>query len=81
MVLRGCRSVKGEPVRVPRAPHAGVRDGSAELSELAGRFAVQPVLADLTTPDGPGRLVEQAIRTFGGVDILVNNVGAVRPAA
>ena len=58
---------------------AGARDGSAELSELAMRSAVHPVLVDLTTADGPGRLVEQAIRTFGGLDILVNNVGAVRP--
>jgi NAD(P)-dependent dehydrogenase (short-subunit alcohol dehydrogenase family) len=41
--------------------------------------AVQPVLVDLITSEGPSRLVEQAIRTFGGLDILVNNVGAVRP--
>lgn len=58
---------------------AGARNGSAELSELATRSAVHPVLVDLTTPDGPRRLVEQATRTFGGLDILVNNVGAVRP--
>jgi NAD(P)-dependent dehydrogenase (short-subunit alcohol dehydrogenase family) len=58
---------------------AGARDGSAELSELVGRSAIQPVLVDLTTPDGPGRLVEQAVQAFGGLDILVNNGGAVRP--
>ena len=43
---------------------AGARDGSAELSELAMRSAVQPMLVDLITPDGPSRLVEQAIRSF-----------------
>ncbi|MGH3671324.1 MAG: SDR family NAD(P)-dependent oxidoreductase [Pseudonocardiaceae bacterium] len=58
---------------------AGARNGSDELSDLASRFAVQPVLVDLTTPDGPARLVEEAVQTFGGLDILVNNVGAVRP--
>jgi NAD(P)-dependent dehydrogenase (short-subunit alcohol dehydrogenase family) len=34
---------------------------------------------DLTTADGPARLVDEVVRTFGGLDILVNNVGAVRP--
>jgi NAD(P)-dependent dehydrogenase (short-subunit alcohol dehydrogenase family) len=37
------------------------------------------VLVDLTAPDGPARLVQEAITTFGNLDILVNNVGAVRP--
>jgi NAD(P)-dependent dehydrogenase (short-subunit alcohol dehydrogenase family) len=58
---------------------AGARAGSGELSELASRSPVHPVLVDLTTADGPSRLVEEATRTFGGLDILVNNVGAVRP--
>jgi NAD(P)-dependent dehydrogenase (short-subunit alcohol dehydrogenase family) len=58
---------------------AGARNGSDELSKLASQSAVKPVLVDLTTPEGPARLVEEATRTFGGLDILVNNVGAVRP--
>ena len=57
---------------------AGARAGSGELSELASRSPVHPVLVDLTTADGPSRLVEEATRTFGGLDILVNNVGAAR---
>jgi NAD(P)-dependent dehydrogenase (short-subunit alcohol dehydrogenase family) len=65
------RALASEGVRVA----AEARDGSAELSELAMRFAVEPVRVDLTTADGPCRLVEQAIRTFGGLDILINNVG------
>jgi NAD(P)-dependent dehydrogenase (short-subunit alcohol dehydrogenase family) len=69
------RSLVAEGVSVA----AGARDGSDELSELASRSAVHPVLVDLTTPDGPTRLVEEAVRTFGGLDILVNNVGAVLP--
>src|SRR5262249_51446180 len=35
---------------------------------------------DLTAPDGPATAIEAA-RAFGGLDILVNNVGAVRPRA
>lgn len=69
------RSLAAEGVSVA----AGARHGSDELSELASRSAVHPVLVDLSTPDGPTRLVEEATRTFSGLDILVNNVGAVRP--
>jgi NAD(P)-dependent dehydrogenase (short-subunit alcohol dehydrogenase family) len=58
---------------------AGAREVSAELSRLAEAGSVHPVPVDLATPDGPARLIEAAIATFGGLDILVNNVGAVRP--
>ena len=34
---------------------------------------------DLTTSDGPAELVAAVVATFGGLDILVNNVGAIRP--
>ncbi|MFD8785894.1 oxidoreductase [Kitasatospora sp. NPDC059599] len=40
---------------------------------------VHPVSADLTTADGPAAAVAEAVSRFGGLDILVNNVGAVRP--
>src|SRR4051794_3194698 len=33
------------------------------------------ISADLSTPDAPGALVEAATQAFGGVDVLVNNVG------
>lgn len=58
---------------------AGALKGSAELDDLAGRAAVRPVSVDLTTTDGPGELVAAAAAELGGLDILVNNVGAVRP--
>lgn len=56
---------------------AGARAIPTGLAELGD--AVLPVRADLSTPDGPARLVDAAIEAFGGLDILVNNVGAVRP--
>ncbi|MCK9926332.1 oxidoreductase [Frankia sp. Mgl5] len=58
---------------------AGSRNVTAEISELAAHAAVRAVQVDLTTPGGPEVLVEEAISAFGGLDILVNNVGAVRP--
>jgi NAD(P)-dependent dehydrogenase (short-subunit alcohol dehydrogenase family) len=59
---------------------AGARQHSGELSAMqqAGQ-PVLPVQVDLTQPDGPARLVEDAVETFGGLDLLVNNVGGVRP--
>ncbi len=40
---------------------------------------VEFVEVDLGTPSGPGGLIETAVERHGGVDVLVNNVGAVRP--
>jgi NAD(P)-dependent dehydrogenase (short-subunit alcohol dehydrogenase family) len=37
------------------------------------------VRVDLTAREGLGELVAEAVRTFGGIDVLVNNVGAVKP--
>ncbi|MFD3525226.1 SDR family oxidoreductase [Streptomyces sp. NPDC058653] len=33
------------------------------------------IAVDLSTPDGPARLVEQAVAELSGIDVLVNNVG------
>ena len=46
--------------------------------ELKDAAAVT-VAADLATPGGAAALVDAAIAEFGGIDILVNNVGAVHP--
>lgn len=57
---------------------AGSRTRTAELDELveAGRATFVPV--DLTDQDAPAELVATAVE-HGGVDILINNVGAVVP--
>ncbi|MEV0085363.1 SDR family oxidoreductase [Saccharopolyspora sp. NPDC050642] len=43
-------------------------------SELAATGAIGRT-ADLSTPDGPANLVEQALADVGELDLLVNNVG------
>ncbi|MCP2329506.1 NAD(P)-dependent dehydrogenase (short-subunit alcohol dehydrogenase family) [Hamadaea flava] len=58
---------------------AGARHITAELTQLATDGRVHPVEVDLATPDGPAELIEAAGSAFGGLDILINNVGAVRP--
>ncbi len=45
---------------------------------LEGLERVTPVAIDLIAPDAPGRLIAAAVEAHGRVDILVNNVGAVR---
>jgi NAD(P)-dependent dehydrogenase (short-subunit alcohol dehydrogenase family) len=71
------RTLLAEGMRVA----AGSRTAGAELTALTEQYPdrVLPVPVDLTDPDGPAHLVEEAVRAFGGLDVLVNNVGAVRP--
>ncbi|MFD2474030.1 SDR family oxidoreductase [Amycolatopsis silviterrae] len=57
----------GEGMRVV----AAARTITPELKETGA----VPVAVDLSAPDGPGRLIEQAVAEFGGLDVLVNNVG------
>ncbi|WP_066946999.1 SDR family NAD(P)-dependent oxidoreductase [Streptomyces lushanensis] len=59
---------------------AGTRKRTEELDDLVEAGAELTVVeADLATPDGPGALVAAAAGLYGGLDVLVNNVGAVRP--
>jgi NAD(P)-dependent dehydrogenase (short-subunit alcohol dehydrogenase family) len=37
--------------------------------------AMLPVVADLTNPAGPAKIVESVLQHFGAIDILVNNAG------
>lgn len=53
---------------------AGART-TGGLAEIEG---VTPIAVDLRAADGPGRLVAAAVEAHGRLDVLVNNVGAVR---
>ena len=52
--------------------------GSRGTENLDGLDRVIAVTVDLSAPDGPGSLVRRAIDEHGRLDVLVNNVGAVR---
>jgi NAD(P)-dependent dehydrogenase (short-subunit alcohol dehydrogenase family) len=58
---------------------AGSLHGSAELDVIREQSDVHSMLIDLSTPDGPATLIAEAVDRFAAIDILVNNVGAVRP--
>lgn len=56
---------------------AGSRTTSDELGGLASKWPVVHEAVDLTEPSGGEQLVARAVREFGGIDVLVNNVGGV----
>jgi len=71
--------------RAPRAEGCRVTicaRNRERLEEAAGELArigvVSAVEADVTTAEGIARVVEETVATFGGLDILVNNVGLAR---
>ena len=65
-------------VQALRDEGAHVVAGARTTDSLDGLERVTPVALDLAAVDGPARLVEKAIGEHGRVDVLVNNVGAVR---
>ena len=49
-------------------------EANRETIEKAGGTA-HPVIQDLTDEGGPARIVEQAVKAMGGIDVLVNVAG------
>jgi 3-oxoacyl-[acyl-carrier protein] reductase len=47
-------------------------------SAAGGHDRVLAVVADLMQPEGVARVVQRTVEVFGGIDVLVNNVGAAR---
>jgi NAD(P)-dependent dehydrogenase (short-subunit alcohol dehydrogenase family) len=60
------------------AEGAYVVAGSLSTENLDGLDRVTAVEVDLAGVDGPAMLVQRALEEYGRLDVLVNNVGAVR---
>jgi NAD(P)-dependent dehydrogenase (short-subunit alcohol dehydrogenase family) len=72
---------KGIGLAVTRAlvdEGAYVVAGARNTESLDEIDRVTPVAVNLAAPDGPGLLVQHALGEHGQIDVLVNNVGAVR---
>ena len=78
LVAEGCR------VTICARGEAKLTEAAAELEALAGvngaAAHVLAVAADLATAEGVETVVARTVETFGGLDILVNNVGVARGA-
>jgi NAD(P)-dependent dehydrogenase (short-subunit alcohol dehydrogenase family) len=57
---------------------ARVVAGARTVDTLQDVDRVSAVALDLVAADGPARLIQRALEEHGRVDVLVNNVGAVR---
>ena len=68
----------GANVVVHGSKKAGIEDVCAAVREQGVHSTA--VLADLTDPASPDRLMEAAVAAFGTIDILINNAGIIRRA-
>jgi 3-oxoacyl-[acyl-carrier protein] reductase len=55
-------------------------EATREISDIAGADRVLAVTADVSRPEGVQQIVDDTVRRFGGIDVLVNNVGLGRGA-
>ena len=77
LVDEGCR------VTICARNEATLNQAAAELAALAGANGpgrVLAVAADLATAEGVETVVARTVEAFGGLDILVNNVGTAKGA-
>jgi 3-oxoacyl-[acyl-carrier protein] reductase len=72
LAAEGCRVVIC--ARTPGPLHEARR----RLAEIASDDRILAVVADVSREDGVTSLVERTVQAFGGIDILVNNVGSAR---
>jgi 3-oxoacyl-[acyl-carrier protein] reductase len=73
LVQEGCR------VAICARGETQLGGAAAALRQLAGSpERVLPIVADVATPSGVEKVIGETVAAFGGLDILVNNVGLGR---
>jgi rhamnose utilization protein RhaD (predicted bifunctional aldolase and dehydrogenase)/NAD(P)-dependent dehydrogenase (short-subunit alcohol dehydrogenase family) len=56
----------------------GAADAAGELCRKHGAYRAEGLAANVTDSASVGRAVEQVVRMFGGLDVLVSNAGVLR---
>jgi NAD(P)-dependent dehydrogenase (short-subunit alcohol dehydrogenase family) len=75
VVTGGSKGIGLEVVRMLIDEGVRVVSGSRSITAELKETGATPVSVDLATPDGPGRLIDEALTELGGIDILINNAG------
>ena len=79
--LASARALAGEGCRVCLCARTEARlnDAARELATTSGAAdRVLAVAADVSTAEGIQQVIDRTIATFGGIDVLINNVGLAR---
>jgi 3-oxoacyl-[acyl-carrier protein] reductase len=78
--LASARALAAEGCRVCVCARGGdaLEHAAAELRTFAEPQSILAVQADLSLPEGAEKVVATTVQAWGGVDILVNNVGAAK---
>lgn len=78
--LASARALAAEGCRVCICARDATRlaEAEADLAAISSGDAVLAVQADVTTTDGVASVLDRTVDRFGGLDVLVNNVGLAR---
>ena len=76
--LASAKAFAAEGCRIVLSARSAGGLAEAEAALRASGAAVAAQVADVTQPEQAAQLVEAAVAAFGGIDILVNNVGGGR---
>jgi len=74
LAAEGCR------VTICARGQAKLMEAAAELETIAGNGRILSVSVDLSTEQGAVDVIRRTVETFGGLDILINNVGLAKGA-
>ncbi len=72
LITEGCRVV------VCARTQNTLQEARRRLAEIGGEDRVLAIAADVSREDGARAVIDGTVATFGGIDVLVNNVGLAR---
>ena len=78
--LASAKALAGEGCRlvICGRTESTLEAASRQIADLASPDRVRAVRADVATPTGIEAVINGAVESFGGIDVLVNNVGLAR---